>query len=110
MKTVTITLKGLVVQDKDDQGFSFKEGSDPYMSAWDIPVGPTEISHDFEIPADYNPITEQIKIIDTKLDKAAEAYFGLKKELEQAKQDLLCLEAPLDVPHPIKEIVDDFPF
>lgn len=46
----------------------------------------------YAVPADYNPVAAEVAAIDKKLDQMADEYHGKVKQLNQRKQELLCIE------------------
>lgn len=71
----------------------------------------------FTVPAGYNAVASEIAAIDKKLDTMADEYHGKVTQLNQRKNDLLCIEnSPAEefvhqtVTAPDFSDIDDTPF
>jgi hypothetical protein len=89
MTTVSIPLEGYIFQDTDDKSFRYMtyESSADYL----IKVGTIDTSICYHLPPEYHPIGSHIAKLEDQLSKAAEAYYGLKVELEGKIADLKCI-------------------
>jgi len=95
---ITITTPGFVYQDTDTGVFSHHEYKLSYD--WVAFVCPAESICTFQLPPDYHPIKAKIAATQEKLEKAAEAYYGLKAELKGKIADLQAIgyDSPVQVP------------
>lgn len=57
-----------------------------------VKIAPFEVEVDFDMPKGFNAITAQVAAIDKKLDTMADEYHGKVAQLNQRKNDLLCIE------------------
>jgi len=96
--SITITTPGFVFQDTDTGVFSHHTHKPSYD--WVAFVCRADSICTFQLPPDYHPIKAKIAATQDKLEKAAEAYYGLKAELEGKIADLQAIgyDTPVQVP------------